>query len=230
MLTSVSWGRRRDSCRSSLGRVLTIPADPKRVVSIAYKEQDWLYELGVARAAVREWYGHYEHEINPWAADRVDGHAPEVIGAELNVEQIAALRPDLIVGVYSGMTEAVYEQPSRIAPTLAGPVGSTDYNEPWREVTRLIGTARGKAERVQENTTEIEGLFDKTRKDHPQFVGAELITATAWSTDPWVSTPRAIPDPSSSPSSAWRLPRRSTSSPRTARSAARCPSGSPWTI
>jgi iron complex transport system substrate-binding protein len=38
---------------------------------------------------------------------------------ELNVEAVAALDPDLIVGVSSGMTAEEYETLSQIAPTLA---------------------------------------------------------------------------------------------------------------
>jgi iron complex transport system substrate-binding protein len=162
---------------------ITVPAKPERVVSIGYKEQDWLYEFGVQPVAVRKWYGRYDHEINPWAEYLVSGGLPEVLGDELDLEQIAALEPDLIVGVYSGITEEQYEQLSMIAPTLAGPVGSTDYNEPWREMTRLIGTAVGQADRAEEVVAEIEGLFEEAKEEHPEFDGAEVITAAAWTAD-----------------------------------------------
>jgi len=162
---------------------IAIPAKPERVVSIGYKEQDWLYEFGVSPVAVREWYGRYDHEINPWAEERVEGDPPQVIAGELDFEQIAALRPDLIVGVYSGITEDDYVTLSKIAPTLAGPVGSTDYNEPWRDMTRLIGEALGQPDRADQIIAEIEGLFADAKEAHPGLVGAEVITAAAWTAD-----------------------------------------------
>ena len=38
-------------------------------------------------------------------------------------EQIAALRPDLIIGISAGLTPEQYETYSRIAPTVAAPAG-----------------------------------------------------------------------------------------------------------
>jgi hypothetical protein len=49
----------------------------------------------------------------------VDGEAlPTVGAAEIDVEAVAALEPDLIVGIYSFMDEATYELLSGIAPTV----------------------------------------------------------------------------------------------------------------
>ena len=62
---------------------------------------------------------------------------------ELNFEQIAALDPDLIVGVSSGMTDADYDTLSQIAPTLAQPGDYIDYGMPWDVATELIGAATG---------------------------------------------------------------------------------------
>ncbi|PZF83819.1 ABC transporter substrate-binding protein [Jiangella anatolica] len=160
-----------------------IEAAPVRVVSVGYKEQDWLYEFGVSPVAVRQWYGVYDHEINPWAADLAEGDPPEVLGTELDIERVAELRPDLIVAVYSGITEEEYETLSQIAPTVAGPVGSTDYNEPWRDMTRLIGAALGQADRADEIIAEVEGLFAAAREEHPELVGAEVAAWSAWAAD-----------------------------------------------
>ena len=66
---------------------------------------------------------------------------------ELNFEQIAALNPDLIVGVSSGMTEADYATLSAIAPTLAQPGEYIDYGMPWDVTTELIGKAVGTSDR-----------------------------------------------------------------------------------
>jgi iron complex transport system substrate-binding protein len=161
----------------------TVPAAPQRVVSVGYKEQDWLYEFGVSPVAVREWYGYFDHEVNPWAADLVEGEPPVVMSAELDVEQVAAQRPDLIVAVYSGITRKEYDQLSQIAPTIAGPVGSEDFDESWQDMTTLIGGALGQPERAEEIIDEIDGLFATAREEHPELVGAEVGVWSAWGED-----------------------------------------------
>ncbi|MDN5859397.1 MAG: iron-siderophore ABC transporter substrate-binding protein [Pseudonocardia sp.] len=160
----------------------TVAAATQRVVSLGFKDQDWLYAFGVSPVAVRKWYGLFPNEINPWAESHVVGQPPAVL-EEIDYEKIAALRPDLIVSVYSGITGQEYQELSRIAPTVAGPVGSTDYNEPWRDVTRLIGTALGQPQRAETMITEIDGLFAKAKQRHPGLVSAEVSTAYAWSPD-----------------------------------------------
>jgi ABC-type Fe3+-hydroxamate transport system substrate-binding protein len=160
---------------------ITVAAAPQRVVSVGYKDQDWLYEFGVTPLAVREWYGVFEHETGPWAVEASGGATPEVLAAELNYEKIAALEPDLIVAVYAGLDAEEYAALSAIAPTLAGPVGSEDYQEPWRDMTRLIGAAVGKGERAEELIVEIEAQIAAYREEYPQFVGAKAIVAYSWS-------------------------------------------------
>lgn len=161
---------------------ITVAERPERVVSLGFKDQDWLYAFGVSPVAVRKWYGLFPHEINPWAERHVEGEPPAVL-EEVDYEKIASLRPDLIVSVYSGITEEQYATLSRIAPTLAGPVDSTDYNEPWRDVTRLIGTALGQADRAAGMIADIEGRFDRAKQEYPELVGAEVGTAYAWGPD-----------------------------------------------
>ena len=73
----------------------------------------------------------------PWAQDELGDAQPEVLpSTELNFEQIAALDPDLIVGVGSGMTDTDYATLSKIAPTLAQPGDYIDYGTPWDVTTR----------------------------------------------------------------------------------------------
>jgi len=38
-----------------------IPAEPKRVVSVGYVEQDFLYALGIAPVGVRNWWGDHPY-------------------------------------------------------------------------------------------------------------------------------------------------------------------------
>src|SRR5262245_33379427 len=91
----------------------TIPAEPTRIVSVGMHEQDFLYALGLAPVGVHEWWGDYPYATWPWAEDaRVAANAtPEVLkGFEVNVEWVAAQRPDLIVATYYGdLDEKTYQ-------------------------------------------------------------------------------------------------------------------------
>ena len=88
-----------------------VPAKPERVVSVGVTEQDVLLQLGIVPVGVTEWYGDQPDATWPWAHDLLDGAHPEVLHTSdgFEIEKIAALEPDLIIGVNAGMTERDYE-------------------------------------------------------------------------------------------------------------------------
>jgi iron complex transport system substrate-binding protein len=152
----------------------TIDSEPKRVVVAGLREQDALLALGVAPVATTEWYGKHPGAIFPWAKDELgDGRVPTVLSDEdgLDVEKIAAQRPDLIVAVYSGMTRKEYATLSKLAPVVAQPRGKVDYGSSWQEETLMTGTAVGQPERAQELVDETEGLIADAAAQHPEFEG-----------------------------------------------------------
>jgi iron complex transport system substrate-binding protein len=152
---------------------ITIDQEPQRVVSIGFNDQDWLLALGVTPIAVREWYGEQPYATWPWAQDELGDAQPTVLAsAELNFEQIAALQPDLIVGVSSGITEAEYATLSAIAPTLAQPGDFVDYGTPWDVTTELIGRAVGKNVEAAAVIDHVNELYAAARAAHPEFEGA----------------------------------------------------------
>ena len=165
----------------------TIEAQPTRVVSVGYSEQDELLALGVTPVGLRQWYGDYPYEVWPWAQDELGDAEPATIGgAELNFEAIAALNPDLIVGITSGMTEDEYELLSQIAPTVAQPGEYVDYGTPWPEVTRILGRAVGRSELAEQIVTDLEARFVEIRETYPEFEGATLAVAFAFDGSPGV--------------------------------------------
>ena len=146
---------------------------PERLVSVGYNDQDPILALGVTPVAVRDWFGDQPNAIWPWAQDELGDADPEVLpSAELNFEQIAALEPDLIIGVFSGITEDEYETLSEIAPTVAQPDGYVDYGVPWQEQTSIIGRALGREERAESLIADVEARFAEAREAHPEFDGA----------------------------------------------------------
>ena len=151
----------------------TIEAEPQRIVSIGFGEHDGLLSLGVIPVAVRDWYGDQPYATWPWAQDELGDAQPEVLpNTELNFEQIAALRPDLIIGVSSGMTDTDYATLSAIAPTVAQPADYIDYGTPWDVSLEIAGRAVGRSAEAAQVIADTKQLFTDAIAEHPEFEGA----------------------------------------------------------
>ena len=154
----------------------TVKAAPKRVVVAGLREQDALLALGVVPVATTEWYGKQAGAIFPWAKDELGDEEIETVLSStdgLQIEKIAAQRPDLIVAIYSGMTKKEYTTLSKIAPVIAQPKGEPDYGSSWQEETLISGKAVGKPEQAQELVDETEDLVEETAEKHPDFKGQQ---------------------------------------------------------
>ena len=152
----------------------TVEAAPERVVSVGYTDQDFLLAVGVVPVGIRDWYGDQPYAVWPWAQDALGDAQPEVLdSSELNYEAIAALRPDLIVGVSSGMTEDEYETLSAIAPTITQTADYLDYGLPWEEGQRMVGAAVGQPDEAEALIAGIESQYEAIRAAHPDWDGDE---------------------------------------------------------
>lgn len=81
-----------------------VPENPERVAAVGYNEADFVLALGVAPVGARDFIGPFEEESRPWAQEELDGAEPKLVGGEeINFEAVAALEPDLILGIYSFM-------------------------------------------------------------------------------------------------------------------------------
>lgn len=152
-----------------------VPAKPERIVSAGMYEQDFLYALGIAPVGVHEWWGDYPYATWPWAeaAREAVGATPEVLkGFDINVEWVAAQRPDLIVASYYGdLDEGTYQLLSAIAPVVTAPKGYPAWGAPWQDELRLLGKATGTSAKAEEIVAEIDAKFAAVRAAHPQFAG-----------------------------------------------------------
>ncbi len=153
-----------------------IPGEPQRVVTVGFNDADFVLALGVTPVGVRENLGDYDVTKRPWAQEQLAGagEIPTVGGEEVDVEAVAALRPDLIVGVYSYMDQAVYDQLSGIAPTLAQTDEYADGATPWQQQTLLTGQALGEEDEAQRLVDDVEGQFAEAISANPSFAGTSL--------------------------------------------------------
>ncbi len=162
----------------------TVDEEPERVVSVGYTDQDFVLALDVVPVGIRDWYGDQPFAVWPWAQDALGDAEPEVLSSEaLNFEQIAGLRPDLIVGVSSGMTDEDYETLAAIAPTLPQSGDYVDYGMPWQEGVRMIASALGRSELGESVIGDVDDRLASIREEHPEFVGTEALVGFAQATD-----------------------------------------------
>jgi iron complex transport system substrate-binding protein len=157
----------------------TVEEEPERVVSLGLQEHDTIFALGVEPVAVRYWYGPEDDVIHPWAEEAAGDADPEIlVMPELNVEAVAALEPDLILGIYSGITEEEYDLLSGLAPTVAQTGEHVEYGTPWQETVRTTGRALGLSDRAEELVAGLEARFAEEREAHPEWEGREVAIAT----------------------------------------------------
>lgn len=154
-----------------------IDAEPQRVVSVGLTEQDYLLAVGVTPVGVTDWYGDQPSATWPWAQDELGDAEPEVLSGSdgLQYERIAALDPDLILGLNAGLDDESYEQLSQIAPTIAHPVDAPDHFAPWRDIADLIGRAVGRSEQMDTIVTEIDAEFAAAAEANPAFDGTSIV-------------------------------------------------------
>ncbi|MDX3585496.1 iron-siderophore ABC transporter substrate-binding protein [Streptomyces europaeiscabiei] len=162
----------------------TIKAEPERIVTVGLTDQDAVLALGKVPVGTTEWLGAYKGAIGPWAEDKLgSAAAPTVLkdtGTGPQVEKIAALKPDLILAVYGGLTKEQYESLSKFAPVVAQPKAYNDYGVPWQEQTETIGKALGKSEEATEAVAGTEAKIKAAADKYPAFKGSTAVMATPY--------------------------------------------------
>jgi iron complex transport system substrate-binding protein len=155
-----------------------IPAEPKRVVSLGYIDQDPILALDVVPVAIREFTGNKPSATWPWAAAKLNGQQPQVLdGATIDPETVAVLDPDLIVAITAGLSKDQYDQLSAIAPTIVQPKGDIAYGTAWQDATRMVGKALGRGDRAEELVADLEGRFARAKAANPQLAGRKAMVA-----------------------------------------------------
>lgn len=146
-----------------------LPRPAQRVVSLGFTSQDPLLALGVAPVGIRQWFGDAPFGVWPWAQPYLGEAKPVMISGEVSMEIVASLKPDLIVGIGSGISEAEYAVLSQIAPVIMHAVDRPAYGTPWDDLTRTLGRAVGKRERAAQLIAGTRRTFADARARHPEW-------------------------------------------------------------
>lgn len=151
-------------------------APPMRVVSAGLTEQDDLLAVGVIPIAVTDWFGGEPFGVWPWAQPKLGGTTPAVLNLVdgVAVDQIAALRPDLIVATNAGLDQDTYNRLTAIAPTIAQS-GEDAFFEPWKVQATTIGQAVFKHDEMQALITAVDEKFAAAGKNNAQFAGKKAL-------------------------------------------------------
>ncbi|MBD8507263.1 iron-siderophore ABC transporter substrate-binding protein [Hoyosella sp. G463] len=156
----------------------TIEESPQRVATWGWGSADAAIALGVTPVAIQSQpYGGDENGMLPWvqeALDEAGEAAPTMLpeGTDPPFEAIAAAAPDLILAVYSGITETDYEQLSQIAPTVAYP--DEAWSTPWRDTIRIVGEALGKTDEADALLADIDAQIAAKAEEHPELAGKSV--------------------------------------------------------
>lgn len=173
-----------------------IPGPPQRVVSAGFTEQDDLLALGVVPVATTEWFGGEPYAVWPWAQPKLGGAQPTVLGLAdgIQVDEIKALNPDLIVATNAGLDADTYAKLSEIAPTIAQS-GADAFFEPWRDQATLIGQALFQNDAMSGLIAGVDDRFKAVATNNPRFAGKKAMllggtmfrdsvqTQTGWRTE-----------------------------------------------
>lgn len=161
-----------------------IPEEPQRVVTWGWGSTDAAIALGVVPVAMpHQAYGGDEQGVLPWIRERLEAGGtaiPEILPdtQEAPIEAIAAAEPDLILAVYSGITEEEYALLSEIAPTVAYP--DQPWATPWRDTIEIVGEALGRPDGAAALLADIDAEVAAAAAAHPELEGRSV--AMVWNT------------------------------------------------
>lgn len=186
----------------------TVPTPPKRVVSAGLTEQDDLLAAGVVPVAVTNWFGDQPWGVWPWAQPRLGSAKPTLLNSDngIQVDQIAALKPDLIVAVNAGLDGETYRKLSTIAPTIAQSGGDAFF-EPWKDQARSVARAVFKSDVMNTLIDTVDERFNAVAEANTAFrdrsavllsgaISGGTVTATAdgWRTEFLTAMGFRVPD------------------------------------
>jgi iron complex transport system substrate-binding protein len=151
---------------------------PVRIVTWGWGNEDALVSLGVVPVGMPfQSYGGGEDGVQPWmeeALAALGGEKPVLFDSsgEPPVEQIAALRPDLILAVFSGITAEQYQLLSGIAPTVA--YSGDAWSASWQDVILTAGKAIGKPAAAEKLVADTLAFVADTAAARPELAGTSF--------------------------------------------------------
>jgi len=151
-----------------------VPADPQRVVTVGWNDQDPVLALGVVPVATRAWFDAYDRF--PWVQEATGGKGVEEMRGEgIDFEAIAAARPNVIFAIYESIDRKTYDRLAQIAPTVIQSGEYKDEETPWDVQMLTVGKALGKQREAQQLVDGVAEKIATAKREHPEFAGKVLV-------------------------------------------------------
>ena len=153
---------------------------PQRIVALGWMTPDVVAALGQNPVGIEEVWGAGESGYQPWFEEYVTeeyGELPEIIPFTEegpNYEAIKELKPDLILSLYSGVSDVEYQRLTEIAPTIPYIEGPWNPST-WEDMTRTVGTAMREDARAEELIADTEQQISDLADQHPEFAGKSFV-------------------------------------------------------
>jgi iron complex transport system substrate-binding protein len=157
---------------------VTLQTQPARVVALGWGDAETALALGVQPVGASDWLQFGKEGVGPWAAGLYTT-PPKIIGTlEPSYEEIAALRPDLILDTKSSGDQDRHDKLSQIATTIGVAQGGDSYLTNTDQQTTMIAKALGKEAEGQTLLKRLGDAFDAAEQAHPQWKGKTVTAAT----------------------------------------------------
>ena len=144
-----------------------VPTRPERIVSLDTQWTDALLALDAPPVGYLADYN--VPEGFPWRGDQLAGSTEMKATDAIPLEQVAALKPDLIVVTYFAQDQAAYDQLAAIAPTIS--TLSDNEVDTWQEITLAAGSVVGDTGAAEAIVADVEGQIDAVAEELPGLAG-----------------------------------------------------------
>jgi iron complex transport system substrate-binding protein len=156
---------------------VTIPAAPQRVVALGWSDAETALALGVQPVGASDWLAVGGDGLGPWVTQRYTTPPQKLGTLEVDLEQVAALQPDLILDTRASGTRERHDQLAQLGVPVVGiPAGGENYLTPWRDQLRMVGAALGKSQEAARLQSELENRFAQARQQNPALNGATVVS------------------------------------------------------
>lgn len=146
----------------------TVSAQPKRIVAMDWTSADMALALGVTPVGIAK-VPTSDDGLEPWTKTSLKGATPTLFSTDDGdpIEQVAALKPDLILAVKDYNLQQSYALLSKIAPVVT--YAKAPNSDSWQDSTRTVGKALGvQADAVIAHTN---AAISSAKAAHPELAG-----------------------------------------------------------
>ncbi|GIE95602.1 ABC transporter substrate-binding protein [Paractinoplanes rishiriensis] len=164
---------------------VTVDRQPTRVVALGWSDADVALSLGVQPVGAADWLALGGDGQGPWNAGRYTT-PPELLGTlELDMEKVAALKPDLILDTRSSGDKARHDQLAKLGVPVVGiPKGAEQYLTTWEQQLDMAGKALGKQAEAARLKSDLDAKFAAAAAANPAFQG-KTVAAAVRTGDGW---------------------------------------------